>query len=114
MTWFYLASAIIIFVESCIGLGYLAQFWVHRNGCPRWVDHIIPFVVAFIWPVIVIVYILYDANRHLSLYPNDDAPGMVVAGVICVGAPFLWVVGFPLALVGISIARRHNAGKMFR
>ena len=112
--WIRLAAAIIVFVASCIGLGYLAEFWVRRHGWPRWVSGLMPFAIAFLWPAILICYTIYDARRYLALHPRDDAPGMVVASVICVGAPFLWVVSFPLALVGGWIARRGDAGRVFR
>jgi len=112
--WVRLATAIIIFVASSVGLGYFAEFWVRRLQWPKWVSGLLLFAIAFLWPTIVVIYTIYDARRHLSLHPHDDAPGMVVASVIFVGAPFLFVVSFPLALVGAWIAHRRDAGRMFR
>src|SRR5215213_673810 len=100
MMWGRLATAIIVFVVSCIGLGYLAEFWVRRCGWPRWVSGLMTFAIAFLWPVIVVCYTIYDARRYLDLHPRDDAPGMVVASVIFVGAPLLFVLSLPLAFVG--------------
>jgi hypothetical protein len=114
LMWVRLATAIIVFVASCVGLGYLAEFWVRCHRWPRWIAGLISFAIAFLWPVIVVVYIIFDARRYQALHPHDDAPGMVVASVIFVGAPFLFILSLPLALVGVLIARRRNAGGVFR
>jgi hypothetical protein len=117
MMWVRLAIAIIfliVFVASCIGLGYLVEFLVRHRGWPRWISGLMSFAIAFLWPSIVVCYTIYDARRYSSLHPHDDAPGMVVASVIFVGAPLLFVLSFPLALVGVFIARRQNFGRVFR
>jgi len=48
--WIRLAAAIIVFVASCVSLGYLVEFWVRRCGWPRWVNGLMPFAIAFLWP----------------------------------------------------------------
>lgn len=109
MIWFRLAVAIAIFVGSCVGLGYIAESWVRRREWPGWFTGVMSFAIAFIWPVIVVAYTLFDAGRYHSQHPHDDAPGMVVASVIWVGAPFLFVCSIPPAVVGAIIARRRNS-----
>lgn len=112
--WVRLATAIIVFVASCVGLGYLSQFWVRRRKWPGWIAGLMSFAFALLWPVIVVAYIVFDARRYQALHPHDDAPGMVVASVIFVGAPFLFVLSLPLILIGVLIARRRNVGEVFR
>ena len=114
MMWVRLATAIIVFVASCLGLGYLAGCWVRRRKWPGWVAGLMSFTVAFLWPVIVVVYIIIDARRYSALHPHDDAPGMVVASVIFVGAPLLFMLSLPLALIGVWISRRWIPKGVFR
>jgi hypothetical protein len=114
MMWVRLATAIIVFVASCIGLGYLAEFWVRRRKWPGLVSVLMSFAIAFVWPVMAVGYTVYDARRYLSMHPHDDAPGMVVASVIFVGAPLLFILSLPLALIGILIVRRRDSVGVLR
>ena len=112
--WARVTTAIVVFVGSCTGLGYLAEFWVRRRGWPSWISSLVPFAIALMWPAIVVCYTIYDARRYLALHPHDDAPGMVFASVLFVGAPFLFICSLPLAFVGVFIARKRNSGRLFR
>jgi hypothetical protein len=60
-------------------------------------------VIALIWPALIFVYLLYSARHH----KGDDAVGMVIGSFVSVGVPFLFVLGFPLAVTGASIAGRE-------
>lgn len=109
MAWLRLATAIIVFSVSCVGFGYLAAVFVHRRKWSAWVLGLLVLVIAFFWPVIVVLYTLHDAGQYHSQHPHDDAPGMVVISVIYVGAPFLFVASIPLTVIGAVIARRRNS-----
>lgn len=107
MGWIRLATAIIVFLTSCVSLGYLAELWVLRHGWPRWVSGILSAAVAFAWPVFVVGYVIYDARHYHSAHPHDDAPGMLVVSVITVGAPLLALLGVLPARLGSLLARRR-------
>lgn len=109
MMWIRLVAAIIIFVTSCVSLGYLAGLWARRHNWPGWVRGLLSVAIAFLWPVIVVGYVIYDARRYSAQHPYDDAPGMVVMSVIGTGAPLLFVFSLALALVGVSLASRRNS-----
>jgi hypothetical protein len=106
--WIRLAAAIIVFVSSCLGLGYLAGLWVQRRGWPGWVSGLMSLALAILWPALIVGYVIYDARRYHALHPHDDAPGMVVMSVISVGAPLLFLFSLPLIFVGASMARRKG------
>jgi hypothetical protein len=109
MAWVRLAIAIIVFVTSCVGLGYFAEYFVRRHKWPEWIVGLIVFGVAVLWPAVVLLYTIYDASNYLSQHPNDDAPGMVVYSMISVGAPFLFVASLPLTIMGVVIGRHKNS-----
>jgi hypothetical protein len=111
MIWFRLTTAITIFLTSCVALGYFAERWLRRHDWPGWVSGLMTFGIAVLWPVIVVAYVIYDANRYLVQHPHDDAPGMVVVSVIYVGAPFLFLCSILPAVVGALIARRRNSSR---
>src|SRR2546423_11413182 len=109
MKWVLLVVAIIIFVTSCIGLGYLTRFWVRHRQWPGWASGLTSLAAALLWPIIVVGYIIFDARRYQSQHPHDDAPGMVVASTISVGAPLLFLLSLSLVVIGLLIADRRNA-----
>lgn len=102
--WIPWTTAIIVFVISCVGLAYMAGFWLRRRKCSGWLNVLLSFAIALLWPVIMVVYIIYDARRYSALHPDDDAPAMVVVSVIFVGAPLLFVIGLLLALTSSYMA----------
>ena len=104
MMWIRLAIAIMIYIASSVGLGYLAGFWVRQHKRPGWVSGLLSAIIALLWPAILVGYTIFDARRHLSQHPSDDAPGMVVVSVIHVLAPMLFVLTLFLALAGVGIA----------
>ena len=109
--WIYLTIVIIVYVTSCIGLGYLAETLV---SCRKWLGWVVVLMVigiALLWPAIFVSYIVYDAHRYLSLHPRDDAPGMVMYGAFYIGAPILFVFSLLLAVIGLQISRRRDHGK---
>ena len=109
MAWARLAVAIVIFVASCVGLGYFAEYCVRRRKWPGWVLGLMVLAVAVLWPIVVVLYIFHDARNYLSQHPHDDAPGMVVVSMISLGAPFLFVASLPPTIVGVVIGRRKNS-----
>ncbi len=106
MQWIRLAAAIIVFVTSCIGLGYLARSLVLRRKWPGWAGGLMSVAVALTWPAFVAGYTIYDARRCSAAHPHDDAPAMVVVSVITIGVPLLFLLSLPLAAVGSFLARR--------
>ena len=108
MAWVRLTTSIIIFVTSCIGLGYLAEFCVRRFRWPGWVLGILVFVFSFLWSITVVILIWFDGQRYLRQHPHDDAPGLVMVAVINVVAPILFIVSFLPLLTGVAIRRRKN------
>ena len=109
MAWVRLAVAIIIFVTSCVGLGYFAEYCVRLRKWPGWVLGLMVLAVAVLWPVVVVLYTIHDARNYLSQHPHDDAPGMVVVSMISVGAPFLFVATLPPTIMGVVIGRHKNS-----
>ena len=103
-----LATALIVFTTTCIALGYVAELLIRRRKWSGWVSGLLIFAIALIWPVFVVVYIIYDANRYLVSHPHDDAPAMVVGTVIEIVAPILFFLSFPPTLVGTILARRSS------
>lgn len=58
--------------------------------------------------VALLVSGLHDARNYHIRHPHDDAPGMVVASVIYVGAPFLFIASLPPTIAGVVIASRKK------
>ncbi|MET0645403.1 MAG: hypothetical protein ABW208_02215 [Pyrinomonadaceae bacterium] len=114
MTWVRLTTAAIVFVTSCAGLGYLAELRVLRRKWPGWASGLLSAGLAFVWPVIVAGYVIYDARRYQAQHPDDDAPGMLVMSVIVVGVPVLALLGAPLVRLGAVLARSNNAKRALR
>ena len=114
MTWVRLTTAAVVFVTSCAGLGYLAELWVLRRRWPGWASGLLSAALAFVWPAIVVGYVIHDARRYQSRHPLDDAPGMLVVSVIVVGVPVLALLGAPLVRLGASLARRDNDSRALR
>ena len=109
-----LAVAIIVFATSCIGLGYLAGFWVRRRRWPGWISVLMAFAISCLWPVIVVGYVIYTGNLYSAQHPGDDAPAMLFVSVICVVVPVLFFLGLPLAVIGSLIARRRGSIETLR
>ena len=110
MVWIRFTVAIAVFVTSCAGLGYLAGLWARRREWPRKASVLMSVAIAFIWPAIVVGAALYGASQYQPRDASDpgDAPAYVLMGAIFVGAPILFVLSLPLALVGASMARRRE------
>jgi len=117
MMWGRLTVAIIVilvFLTSCVGLGYLVAFWARRHKWPWWASGIWFLIVSVLWPIIVVSYTIFDARRDLSQNPHDDAPGMVVASTISIGAPLLFFLSLLLAIIGAFIASRSDSKEALR
>jgi ABC-type spermidine/putrescine transport system permease subunit II len=116
MNWIPLAIAIIVFVTSCIGLGYLAGFWVRRRSWPGWVSVLMAIAIACLWPAIAVGAVIYTGRRYVVQHPGEvnDAPAMLLVSVIYVGVPFLFSLSLPLALIGSFIARRRGSNGALR
>jgi hypothetical protein len=110
MAWIRFAALLGAFVVSCGGLGYLAGACSRRRSWPHGADIALCTAIAFIWPALLLGGVYHDASNYQRRDENDpgDAPGMVMAGAIFVGAPILFVLGLPLALGGASMARRKK------
>jgi len=104
-----LTTFIVVFVTTCIGLGYFAEFCVRRFQWPRWLLGILVVALAFVWPIAVVVYVWFDAQRYLRQHPHDDAPGMVMLAVFDVFAPILCIASFLPLLAGVAIRRGETA-----
>ena len=107
--WIRLTVAVVTFVTTCLGVGWLAGYIVRRNGWPGWLLALLVIASAFLWPVVVVLYTLHDARRYLLEHPHDDAPGMVVVSVVYVGAPFLFFAGLLPIFAGVALARRKKS-----
>ena len=110
-----LAIVILVFVASCIGLGYLAEVWVRRWKWPRWFGAFMAFLIACLWPLFVVGYVIYTGSRYVAEHPGEvnDAPAMVLMGVISI-SPFIFSGSLSLALLGLYIARRKSPSRGFR
>lgn len=106
----FLAIAVIVFVTSCAGLGYLAGLLVRRRKWPGWMSGFMSVAIALLWPAFVIGEAIYGAGHYQRQSPSDpgDAPAYVLMGVFLFLAPLLFVIGLPLALIGSYIARRRH------
>ena len=114
MPWVRLAISISVFVTTCGGLGYFADFLIRRWKWRVWILPLAVLAIAFIWPILLVTYTIYDARRYQAAHPRDDAPGMVVYSMMVAGAPILFVASIPPTVVGAFISRlrgskRHDA-----
>ena len=109
MAWFRLATAIIVFLGSCVVLGYFAEYYAHRCKWHAWILGLTILAIAVLWPIVVVLYTIHDARNYHIQHPHDDAPGMVVASVIYVGAPFLFIASLPPTIAGVVIASRKKS-----
>jgi hypothetical protein len=68
--------------------------------------------IALIWPAVIVGVAFYGAVTYQRLDVNDpgDAPMYVLMGSILMGG-VLFVLSFPLALIGVHIARRGESGR---
>ena len=94
--WVGQAVAIIVFVASCVSLGFLAELWVLRHKWPEWMSGLMSAAVAFLWPAALLGYFVYDG-----------APPLLVMSMATVGTAILALLGAPLARLGAFIARRR-------
>src|SRR6185295_1668705 len=108
MNWIPLAIAILIFVLSCCGLGYLSGLWVRRRKWSGWIGGLMAFLIACLWPVIAVGFVIYTGSRYVAQHPGEvnDAPAMVLMGVVSM-SPFIFFFALALAIIGLSIARRR-------
>jgi hypothetical protein len=109
MALLWVTTFIIIFVTSCIGLGYFGGFCVRRFRWPGWLLGVWVCGFAFLWPVTVMIYVWFDAQRYLRQHPHDDAPGLVVISVFNVVAPILFIASFLPLLTGVALGRRRTS-----
>ena len=105
-----LIIAIIVFVTSCFGLGYLVGILVHRRRWSGWMSGLMSVAVALLWPALVIGVAVYGGRHYQRQSPSDpaDAPAYVLMGVFLFAAPLLFVFSLVLALVGSHIAGRKH------
>jgi len=96
--WVRQVAAVIIFVTSCVGLGFLAESWVLRRGWPEWASGLMSAAVALLWPAILIGY-----------FTLDGAPALLIMGMATAGTAILALLGAPLARIGALIARRRGS-----
>lgn len=96
--WVRQAAAVIIFVTSCVGLGFLAELWVLRHRWPEWASGLMSAAVALLWPAILVGY-----------FTLDGAPALLIMSMATVGTAVLALLGAPLARLGAFIARRRGA-----
>jgi hypothetical protein len=108
-----LVIVLTVFVASCIGLGYLAEVWLHRWKWPRWSGGFMAFLIACFWPVIIVAYVIYTGAQYTAEHPGEvnDAPAMVLMGVISI-SPFIFLGSLSLALLGLYIARRKASSHL--
>ena len=108
MRWIPLAIAILVFVTSCCGLGYFSGLWVRRRNWPGWIGGLMVFLIACLWPVIAVGFVVYTGSRYAAQHPGElnDGPAMVLVGVIQL-SPFIFFFALALAVIGLSIARRR-------
>lgn len=106
-----LIALIGVFVVSCGGLGYLAGMCLRRSGWPSRVLPLVCVAIAFIWPAALLSFTYYGMTHYQRRDASDpgDAPAMVMAGAIFVGAPILFLLSLPLAIGGASLARRRRS-----
>lgn len=107
--WLRLTVAIVIFATPCVALGWLLGYIVRRNDWPGWLLALLVVASGFLSPVVVVLYSIHDAQRHLLEYPNDDAAGMVALGVIFFVAPLLFFASLIPILSGVALARRKKS-----
>jgi len=111
MPWIRFIVAIGIFVLSCGGLGYLAGIWLRRSGWPSKILPLVCVAIAFIWPTALLGFAFYGMTHYQRRDASDpgDAPAMLMASSIFVGAPVLFLLSLPLAIGGASLARRRRS-----
>jgi hypothetical protein len=110
--WVGWSVAIIVFVASSAGSGYLAGVLARRRAWSRLAGILMSAVIAFIWPAVIIGDAFYGAVTYQRLDANDpaDAPVYVLIGSILVGG-VLFVLSLPLALIGVHLARRGESSR---
>src|SRR6266705_1707036 len=108
LAWIRLVAVIVIFVGSCTGLGYLSGRWVRRHEWPGWLTLPISVLIALIWPAILFGIAASGARHYQPRSPSDpaDAPAMVLFSVIFFGAPALFGLSIPFALIGEWLSGR--------
>ena len=73
------------------------------------------FLIAGLWPVILVAYVIYTGNRYIAEHPGEvnDAPPMVLMAVISIN-PFIFLFGLSLGLLGLYFARRKTSSEGLR
>jgi hypothetical protein len=101
--------AIVVFVTTCAGLGYLAGTLARRRAWPRAVWILMSAAIASIWPALLMGFALQGASAYQRVRESDpgDAPAYVLMGSIF-GGGILFVLGLPLALVCAYLAYRRG------
>ena len=112
MAWVGWSVAIIGLVGSSAGLGYCAGGLARRRAWSRLAGILMSAVIACIWPTVLIGDAFYGAVTFQSHDASDpgDAPAYVLIGSILVSG-VLFVLSFPLALIGVHTARRRESGR---
>jgi ABC-type spermidine/putrescine transport system permease subunit II len=110
MVWLRITVTLGVFLVTCAGSGFLAGRWVRRRKWSPKVTAMLCVSIAFIWPAIAIGAAVYGMYHYERRGPNDpgDAPGMLLASVVFVGAPVLFALGLPLAVGGAFVASRRK------
>ncbi len=97
---------LIIYIASCISIGMVINKLTRRLTWRKWISALSIFVSGFIWPLILVSYFTYDASNYLKTHPRDDAPGLVLYGIITLVAPFVFFLGIIIMTIGYFIAPR--------
>ena len=91
---------IVIYVASCVGLGYAAGTWVRRRRWPGWAGGLMALAIACLWPALAVGFVYYTGSRYLTEHPGDDAPALAMGGVIYF-SPYIFMLSLLLALAGL-------------
>ena len=103
-----LALTGIAFIVTAGGLGYLAERYTTGR---KWSPLLLGLALVFgatLWPIFILAFTLWTGRDYVREHPHDDAPAMVVAGIIYVVAPTLFIMSLLISSLGVSIARRRR------
>jgi len=108
--WVRLLVALIVFVVSCTGLGYLAGVWSRQRAWSREICVLMSIAIALIWPAILIADSWHIATTCLprNLDQVCDVPIYALIGAISFGAPVLFIISLTLVLPIALRARQRK------
>ena len=108
MAFVRLAIAGVLFIVTSGGLGYLADRCVSGRKWSRLLLGLALVFIATLWPIFILAFKLWTGRDYVRQHPHDDAPAMVIAGIIYVVAPTLFIMSLLISSLGVSISRRRN------